>query len=564
MKNTIWFLFTVGLLMNVTAQEHEPAPKDWFHQSIDNGIYGVNTEKAYTFLKEKGRIAQPIIVGILDSGVDAEHEDLKEIMWVNTDEVAGNGVDDDQNGYIDDVHGWNFLGNADGTNVSGDNLEITRLYVQYRPMFEDLKDRKIKKNIKKYAEEYEIYSKGKELIEENAAKNKSRINELKAQREQLVVYESQFNMAFKNVRELLKTETVSSEDIKSFLQNNQVDDQRTYAALGMLYEATEKSPEKSINLNEVEQGFQELLQTDLKNISDYIQYLESKSNYHYNPDIDTREIIGDDYSNKKEAFYGNNDVKGPDAQHGTHVAGLVAAVRHNGIGMDGVADHVQIMGVRVVPDGDERDKDVANGIIYAVDNGAKILNMSFGKSYSPDKSVVDDAIRYAEKKGVLLMHAAGNDSKDLNVEDNFPTNITHNDTIAKNWITIGASTPHPEALAADFSNYGSKTVDLFSPGTEIYSTTPDNQYETLQGTSMASPIATGVAAMVWSYYPELTVYELRDILLQSVNVYKGTVPTPSEEEPKPAQPFTSLSTTGGVIDAYNAVRLADEFVKNNK
>ncbi len=564
MKNTIWFLFTVGLLMNVTAQEHEPAPKDWFHQSIDDGIYGVNTEKAYTFLKEKGRTAQPIIVGILDSGVDAEHEDLKEIMWVNTDEVAGNGVDDDQNGYIDDVHGWNFLGNADGTNVSGDNLEITRLYAQHRPMFEDLKDRKIKKNIKKYAEEYKIYLKGKELIEENSAKNKSRINELKAQREQLIVYESQFNMAFKNVRELLKTETVSSEDIKSLLQNNQVDNQRTYAALGMLYEATEKSPEKSINLNEMEQGFQELLQTDLKNISDYIQYLESKSNYHYNPNIDTREIIGDDYSNKKEAFYGNNDVKGPDAQHGTHVAGLVAAVRHNGIGMDGVADHVQIMGVRIVPDGDERDKDVANGIIYAVDNGAKILNMSFGKSYSPDKSVVDDAIRYAEKKGVLLMHAAGNDSKNLNVEDNFPTNITNNDTIARNWITVGASTPHPESLAAEFSNYGSKTVDLFSPGTEIYSTTPDNQYKTLQGTSMASPIATGVAAMVWSYYSELTVYELRDILLQSVNIYKGIVPTPSEEESKPAQPFTSLSTTGGVIDAYNAVRLADEFVKNKK
>ncbi len=568
MKKIIIPLLAVGFSMSTIAQEHghqhEPAPLDWFHQSIDNGTYGVNTKKAYDFLKETGRTPQTVIVGILDSGVDAEHEDLKEIMWVNQGEIAGNGLDDDQNGHIDDIHGWNFLGNADGTNVNGDNLEITRLYAQYRPKFEDLKERKIKKNIKKYPEEYETYLEGKKLIDENTIQNKAKLSELKAQREQFAVYESQFAIAFKDVKNLLKTETITADQLKDFIKENKIEDQRTYAALGMLYEAAEKAPNKTINLDEVQKGFNELLKADTQNLNDYINYLESKVKYHYNPDLNTRKTIGDDYDNKKDSNYGNNDVEGPDAMHGTHVAGLVAAVRNNGIGMDGVADNVQIMGVRVVPDGDERDKDVANGIIYAVDNGAKILNMSFGKKYSPDKSVVDDAIRYAEKKGVLLMHAAGNNGENLDLQPHYPVNVTKNDTIATNWITVGANTPYKDHLAADFSNYGSKTVDLFSPGTEIYSTIPDNQYKNLQGTSMATPIATGVAALVWSYYPELTVHELRDILLKSVNVYNGTVPTPTEKEKKPAQSFANLSTTGGVIDAYNAVKLADQFVKIKK
>ncbi|MFV0531092.1 MAG: S8 family serine peptidase [Flavobacteriales bacterium] len=567
MKKVIIPLFLTGFLVGVTAQEqldYETAPKNWFHQSIDNGTYGVNTEKAYQFLKKTGRTPQTVIVGILDSGVDAEHEDLKDVMWVNRNEIAGNGVDDDKNGHVDDIHGWNFLGNADGTNVNGDNLEITRLYAQYRSKFENLKERKINRNIKKYPEEYDIYLEGKELIEKNSSENNSKLLKIKEQQEQLVVYKSQFAEAFKNVKGIVKNENVTSDDLKSFLDKNKTGDQRTYAALGILYDATEKAPNKTINLNEIETGFNDLLDQDIDNIKDYINYLESKTKYHYNPDLNTRKIVGDNYNNKKESNYGNNDVKGPDALHGTHVAGLVAAVRHNGIGMDGVADHVQIMSVRVVPDGDERDKDIANGIIYAVDNGAKILNMSFGKKYSPDKSVVDDAVRYAEKKGALLMHAAGNDGEDLNVELHYPINVTKNDTIATNWITVGANTTHKDRLAASFSNYGSKTVDLFSPGTEIYSTTPNNQYKVLQGTSMATPIASGVAALIWSYYPELTAHELRNILLKSVNIYKGIVPTPTEKDKKSNQSFANLSTTGGVIDAYNAAKLADEYVKSKK
>ncbi|MFV0237392.1 MAG: S8 family peptidase [Flavobacteriales bacterium] len=565
MKKVILSLIFVGFSINVIAQKHdhkhEAAPLDWFHRSIDEEVFGVNTHKAYAFLEKTGRIPQTVIVGILDSGVDADHEDLKDVMWVNKKEIANNGLDDDKNGYIDDIHGWNFLGNADGTNIKGDNLEIIRLYAKYRSKFQDLSDQKLKKNIQKYPKEYEIYLEGIKLINTNTIQNKIELSELKAQKEQFIVYESQFTTVFEKIKKLIPTKKISANELKPLIKKHKKDKQ-AYAVLGMLYEAAVQDPNQTINIDQIQKEFNELLNIDTKNLDEYISFLESKINYHYNPDLDTRKIIGDDYDNKKDSNYGNNDVKGPYAMHGTHVAGLVAAVRNNGIGMDGVANNVQIMGVRIVPDGDERDKDVANGIIYAVDNGAKIINMSFGKKYSPDKPIVDDAIRYAEKKGALLIHAAGNDGEDLDLQLHYPVNIIKNDTIATNWITVGASTPHKEHLAATFSNYGSKTVDLFSPGTEIYSTTPNNQYQSLQGTSMATPIVSGVAALVWSYYPELTAHELRNVLLQSVNVYKATVPTPTEKKKKTALPFTSLSTTGGVIDAYNAVKIADNFIKN--
>ncbi len=566
MKKIILPLFIAGLSITSFAQENsqEPAPKDWFHKSIDSGTYGVNTEKAYEFLKETGRKPQTIIVGILDSGVDADHEDLKDVMWVNKNEIAGNGIDDDKNGHIDDIHGWNFLGNEKGENVTVDNLEITRLYASYRSKFENNKERKIKKNKKKFPAEYKIYLDGKEQIEKNRDENTFKIAQLKAQKEQYTVYASQFNSTFKNTKEYLKTESVSADQLKSAIKDNNIQDKRIKAILVLLFEEAEKQPNKTVNINDAQSNFQDLLNTDLEGITEYINYLESKIKFHYNPDLNSREIVGDNYNNKKESNYGNNDVEGPDAMHGTHVAGLVAASRNNGIGMNGVANNVEIMSVRVVPDGDERDKDVANGIRYAVDNGAKILNMSFGKSYSPDKTIVDDALKYAEKKGALLIHAAGNSSYNLDITPNFPINTTKNDTIAKNWLTIGASTPNKEHLAANFSNYGSNSVDLFSPGTEIYSTVPNNKYKNLQGTSMSTPIASGVAALVWSYYPQLNANELRSILLESVNLYKGNVDTPADEEQKPKQAFNKLSTSGGVIDAYNAVRLAEDYVNKNK
>jgi len=222
------------------------------------------------------------------------------------------------------------------------------------------------------------------------------------------------------------------------------------------------------------------------------------------------------------------------------------------------------MGVRTVPNGDERDKDVANAIRYAVDNGAKILNMSFGKAFSPNKELVYDAIRYADSKGVLMFHAAGNDNKDLDWNYNYPSSFKDGEMVsfAKNWITVGASTRYSENLKASFSNFGTIKVDIFAPGTEIYAPVPDQKYRYLQGTSMASPVAAGCAALLWAYFPDLTSEQVKEILFETVNVSHTTVNVGSEKEPRD---FSTLSVTGGVIDVNKAVRLAyDRYYKNSK
>ena len=277
--------------------------------------------------------------------------------------------------------------------------------------------------------------------------------------------------------------------------------------------------------------------------------------YAYNENFDSRKVIGDNYSNVNEKNYGNNDVEGPDPSHGTHVAGIIAADRRNELGIKGIADNVRIMSVRTVPNGDERDKDVANAIRYAVDNGAKVINMSFGKSYSPQKEAVDRAVKYAEQKNVLLIHAAGNDGDDIDTEKNYPSRFYLDGKEAKNWMEIGASAwGTDENFVGSFSNYGKKTVDFFAPGVEIYSTTPNNTYQNFDGTSMASPCTTGVAALLMSYFPEFTAIQIKDILRKSTRKFDGLeVQRPGG---KGNVKFDQLSNTGGLVNAYEAVKLA--------
>ncbi|HEY0896485.1 MAG TPA: S8 family peptidase, partial [Sphingobacteriaceae bacterium] len=303
-----------------------------------------------------------------------------------------------------------------------------------------------------------------------------------------------------------------------------------------------------------------------KELDEALEYFDTQLKYHLNLDFDSRPTVGDNYENSSERHYGNNDVTGPDADHGTHVAGIIAAVRNNGIGIDGVATNVRIMSVRTVPDGDERDKDVANAIRYAVDNGARVINMSFGKPYAWDKAVVDSAVRYAMSKDVLLVHAAGNDGQNNDVEKNFPTKY-YTDSAGLNigqapgWIDVGASGwNNDESLKADFSNYGKKTVDVFAPGVQINSTVPGSKYEENDGTSMASPVVAGLAALIRSYYPELNALQVKNIIMESVTKVNPRVKV-SEGGSNKRVSFSDLSITGGVVNAYNALQLADKVAK---
>jgi len=259
-----------------------------------------------------------------------------------------------------------------------------------------------------------------------------------------------------------------------------------------------------------------------------------------NVNFDDRALIGDNPDDFNDKYYGNPNVEGPDALHGTHVAGIIAALRGNGLGGDGVADNVKIMSVRTVPNGDENDKDVALAIRYAVDNGAMVINMSFGKNYSPYQDKVMEAILYADSKGVLMVHDSGNDAKDTDVEPNFPTaHYDAQDSPTLHWLSVGASTKDKDGLVASFSNFGRHSVDVFAPGFEIYNSVPQSDYQNLQGTSMASPMVAGVAAMLKSYFPSLSMLQIREAIVSSVTIQKE---------------LTKLCNSGGTVNVYNAVK----------
>lgn len=511
---------------NILTQTQEA----WYNDSLeDTGIYGVNTEKAWQFLKEHNRKPVEMIVGVLDGGVQADHIDLAANMWKNPKEIAGNGKDDDKNGYVDDIHGWNFAGGKNGS-VSGDTLEKVRVYkYTYLPMFESADAAKNEANKTKFPTEYADYQKLKTEIAKKRA-------EAEANYKQYSGLMTQIEKGFKPLIETFGDEPVTEENLGKVQPTEE-----TMGAM-MMFGMIPKEEWEGLTMQQIYDEIADQL-------NEGVEYFKGQMDYHYNVDFEPRDIVGDNYANKTEKNYGNNDVEGPDAIHGTHVAGVIAAVRGNNKGIDGIGGNtIKIMGVRAVPDGDERDKDVANAIRYAADNGAKIINMSFGKDYSPDKEIVWDAMRYADKKGVLMIKAAGNDNLNIDNDIHYPTNYDEKgNAVAKSLITVGASTPDAKNLKASFSNYGKKSVDVFSPGTEILSTIPHDKFKELQGTSMASPIVAGVAALVWSHYPKFTATEIKQIIMDSVN---------KNEQ------LTDISVTGGVVDAYKAVQLAEQRYKN--
>ena len=508
-------------------------PDNWFNlDPANNTVNGVSTERTYAELLKDKKSTQ-IIVGVLDSGVDYMHEDLKDIMWTNTKEIEGNGIDDDKNGYIDDIHGWNFMGSKDGKNVEKDNLELTREYKRLKSTYDgktaaDMKDKAAKK-------EFKYWQLVKADFEKEVAQGESQLNQIK-----FIV--DAINGVTEKIKKEKGVDKVTIEDFKAFDAKEQKDKQ---GKMILLAQAT-----KGASYDDV-----------MGDLKEYLESLEGGARYDLTND--TRSIVGDNYSDMTEKYYGNADCKGPGAFHGTHVAGIIAGARKNNIGMDGVADNVRIMAVRCVPDGDERDKDIANAIRYAVDNGAVILNMSFGKKYSPGKKEVDEAVKYAESKGVLLIHAAGNSADDIDEVIHYPCKKLLSGKTAKNFMDIGALSWKPDdEIAAPFSNYGKKTVDLFAPGVDIYSTVPDlNKYKDASGTSMAAPVVAGVAAVLKSYYPSLTPKQIIKILMKSSRKdYKNkkVIKPGSKDE---MIEFKELSKSGGIVNLYEAVKMAEKMSK---
>lgn len=503
-------------------------------------FYGISLDQAYDFLKNRKPVE--VVVGVVDSGIDTAHRELKNILWVNKKEKKGNKKDDDRNGYVDDIHGWNFLGNADGTNVNKEVDEETRLYYQ-------LKDKYLGKTIdssklsQAEAHEYEIWKIAyKKFSGYNVAENERILENFKESIEGL-------NFGDSILRNRLNKEEFSVKDLRAAAIMDMTGFQMKNAYLSFTDQF--KLPEEFTNKQ---------LLADFKSEKERLE--KEIKNHTVAPPRYRDEIVKDNYRDFQDRYYGNNDLMAEEAEHGTHVSGIIAADRNNNFGIKGIADKARIMTLRAVPDGDEYDKDVALSIIYAVNNGAKVINMSFGKRVSPEKHWVDSAFNYAAQKDVLLVHAAGNDNKNIDSVDNFPNADlkAFGNKRAANLITVGASSdPRVDGgnMVAVFSNYGVKNVDVFAPGYKIYSTLPGKDSLGFQsGTSMASPVVAGIAALIRSYFPKLTALEVKDVIERSVFYPADTVKVnmPGNDEKKVT--LKQLSRTGGIVNAYNAVKLA--------
>ncbi|SDE85293.1 Subtilase family protein [Mucilaginibacter pineti] len=462
--------FAVGLCACIQVQAQQIP--NWQNQDLQkDSLFGISTDKAYTLLQ--GRKATPVIVAVIDAGVDTLHEDLKSVLWLNAKKKKGD------NG----TYGWSFIGSAKG-NVHYDNLELTRQVRQG--------DTTLKKELaRQLAEAQQTYQ---------GMRN--------------------FEAILNSVTKKIGKENPGLADFKAFQPDGPGETQVTGTLIKIL---SEKDDFATFKQEQIDKG---------------IEHYKALAEYQLNIAYDPRSIVGDDYLDSKQHNYGSADNNGPDPTHGTHVSGIIAAVRHNGIGLDGIADQVKVMNIRAVPDGDERDKDIANAIRYAADHGAKVINMSFGKSYSSDKKAVDEAMKYALKKDVLLVQAAGNDNHNIDSLNNFP----NRKVVAGAWIVVGASGLRDDKeLKAPFSNYGKTAVDVFAPGVQIYSSIPGSKYAYFDGTSMACPVVAGLAALIREYYPKLKATEVKDIILKTV-VKRDSL--------------TNYCLTGGVVNAYQALLLA--------
>ncbi|HET8827786.1 MAG TPA: S8 family peptidase [Pelobium sp.] len=515
----LFFLFSTSAIY---AQENATNP-NWHNLDYStDSVMGISLNKAYSELL-KGKKAKSIIVAVLDGGVEITHKDLERVIYTNKKERL-NGKDDDKNGYIDDRHGWNFLGVGD-KDIEFETLELVRQIRKLRSKFNESTMDSISKANSPEFQKLQVMEADYKKQYEETSRTLSGIS------------------GFKDVLDKIEIKIgKDSLSLEGFTNFKPTEPREVYV--------------RNAVLNAIKESDLDYATFKKEEIDAPYHHYYEKLNYQLNLNYRPRKELG---INDETRFYGNNHVAGPDALHGTHVAGIIGADRKNKIGINGIANKVKLLGVRTVPNGDELDVDVANSIRYAVDQGAKIINMSFGKSYSNNKQIVDDAVKYAVSKDVLLIHASGNDNNNLDVAYNFPNKKYEDGSgVASSWLEIGASGPtKDQSLKANFSNYGKTTVDVFAPGVQIYSTTPNSTYRALSGTSMAAPVVSGIATLIRSYYPSLSAVQVKQIIMDSSVKINQKVTVMVDAKPVEMN-FSDLSVSGGIANAYNALKMAEE------
>jgi cell wall-associated protease len=525
--------------LNVSGQEmpktQPDPPKTWHQMDLKaDGFYGISLNQAYLFLK--GKKSKTVVVTTIDSGIDTTQTDLKSILWVNAKEIPGNGIDDDHDGFVDDVHGWDFLGGKDGKVDFTETTEEVRQYFKLKSKYENVTTAPAGKE-----KEFAFWQSVKTNYDSTYTKAQAEVKDLTTEVNVL----SATNYYIKRELKLGSDQTFNLKDLDKITTAND-----TIVQSKTVWQSVFGQIGGDTNNAKI-----------LKDITEYY----AKQNNSINPDLDARsKIVGDDPDVNDGKPYGNNIIKTPDASHGTGVAGLIGAIRNNGYGIDGVADNVRIMSIKAVPNGDEYDKDIANAIHFAVDHGAKVINMSFGKKVSPHKDWVDEAFKYAAAHEVLLVMASGNDNQDVDKTPQFPNDTYLDGSTTDNVISVGASGPKlDEKLAAEFSNYGKNNVDIFAPGVKVTSIDEDAEFNTADGTSFASPIVAGIAALILEYYPELSASQVKHAILESATPLTGTmVLKPGSKTEK--VDFSTLSKTGGIVNAYKALQIASKMKGERK
>lgn len=433
-----------------------------------------NLRKTYTEFGEPSE-ENKVIVAVIDSGVDINHINLRHAIWNNKREIPDNGIDDDENGYVDDINGWNFLGEQ-----NFDQSELTRKILSMKNSL-DIDSQELQK-----------------LSEKLQYKRTLLIKELEDYQKDLYIY--QVSLA-----------------------------QQELSSVSIFTTALKKLQAKYGSVEKLEAL-----------ISRNINRLSIVFNLHYSP----QKIIE------------NNDVSElEEHNHGTHISGVIAAIDHNENAPISIAPNNSIiMPIKAIPvEGEERDEIIAKAIHYAVDNGAKIINLSFKKYTTTHPELLLNAIDYAEKSNVLIVNSAGNRGINIDHTKHYPHGVNPKiDQVRENWITVAASSSHiGKNTVARFSNIGRKQVDLFAPGVDIYSLAPNDNFAILSGTSMAAPLVTGAAVLLLSYKPSLSAAQLKQIITKSVRKIPNHYIRKHNSRRNVL--FTRLSSSGGVLDIHQAV-----------
>lgn len=547
------------LLKNGSSNDKKQSDLDWFNCSFDkDGIYGAEVNKAYDFLKDK-KIKKRPVVAIIGTGLDIEHEDLKDAIWKNPKEKKINGKDNDKNGYIDDIHGWNFLGGKDGTvmekTMEEGDREFIRLFDKgYGKYFYDgenfyqmINDKKTKVPAPDNMNEYRYYV-NRVLSESRIAGSYGGYQLSYLIRDYGKHFDRMMRAKYPN-QELTQKEFGICYDPKAAKRDSLSEVAFMIYIMGFTVSQTDSW---DVVHNAIKSGDQITMAKE-----EYEKAMQQYGN------DGRKEIVGDNYLDLNDYKYGNNVLLTSDAFAGTMLGGIIAANRENDWGMNGIMDKAELMTLRVkANEGEPYLKDVVLAIRYAVDNHADIIMLPQQATLYPDnqKKWVDEALKYAESKGVLVVVPTREYSVDMAKMEFYPNRWMTGEKELTNLMIVASSDKNGNPSMS--SNYGAKEVDLFAPGTDVYSSYTGDTYQKASGAGLAAAATVGVAALIKAYYPELSGSQIRNLLIKSVTsradaeVEKGI--RVKDRVTQDLFLFGDLCLSKGILNAYNAVIAADK------